>query len=280
MSTATPLADLPVPADRPIPQARLHVADYHLRGPTVRVPSPAADELAGHLHGWLYRLQGADPDERLACDPEAHLAPFAAWLLGDGHPSRREGQVSVRVCWYSDAAAQRSTAALAANPTALIGCQPYALSGIAPVTRQPITAASLLAQEELASRVRIETISPVGFRRHTRDHCSLDGPTVLGAALDRWLRLWPATLPEGVADERPGWMARVAISGCELRSALVRRGKVEQCCLRGWVEWDLYGLDKPQRRCLALALLRGAEAYGLGSRCAYGLGAIRVTVLR
>ena len=58
------------------------------------------------------------------------------------------------------------------------------------------------------------------------------------------------------------------------------RAKVTTSAVRGWVEWDMYGLDSQGRRRLVLWLLRGAELYGLGSRCAYGLGAVRVDVVR
>lgn len=280
---------LPTPAameqPRPRPERRLCVVDYHLQGPGVRVPSAAADALAGHLHGWLYHLQGLDPDERRTIDPEQQAAPFAAWLLGDSHPSRRPGQISVRVCWYGEDEAHRSVAALARNPTAILGNQPYALAGISPVSRQPITAASILERAEDARVLRIHTISPVTFRNHTRWHCSLDGATVLGSAISRWLRLWPGTLPEGLAAVHLGaverarhlaWLGYVGVSACEISTAMTRRGKVETMALRGWVEWDTYGLDSANRRRLVVALLRCAEVFGLGSRCAYGLGAIRV----
>jgi hypothetical protein len=276
------------PEPRIVPQRRLHVVDYHLVGPEVRVPSREADALAGHLHGWLYRLQGQDPDERRETDPEQEVAPFAAWLIGDGHPSRRPGQISARVCWYDDGAAQRSIAALARNPTAILGSQPYLLGGISPVTKQPVTAASLLACDEEARLVRLHTVSPVGFRNHTRWHCSLDPVTVLGSALARWLRLWPGSLPvedtcTRSAEERArttGWMGRVSVPACELRTVVVQRGKVEQACLRGWAEYDLYALQSSAHRRLVLSLLRGAEVFGLGARCSYGLGAVRVEVVR
>lgn len=273
---ATPEPPAPLAAVRP--ERRLLVVDYHLRGPEVRVPSRAADELAGHLHGWLYHLQGQEPTERRPCDPEQQTAPFGSWLLGDSHPSRRPGQVSVRVCWYGEEEAHRSIASLASNPTALLGCQPYALSGISPVTRQPVTAATLLEREEDAKTVRISTISEVTFRRHTRWHCSLDGRTVVGSALSRWSALWPGTIPTPACE--PGWSDRIIVSGCDMQSGMTTRAKVTTAALRGWVEWDLYGLDSQPRRRLVMALLRGAEIYGLGSRCAYGLGAVRVEVVR
>lgn len=277
------------PPPSPRPERRLCVVDYHLRGPAVRVPSAAAEAFAGHVHGWLYHLQGIDPGERRPCDPEAQMAPFAAWLLGDGHPSRRDGQTSVRVCWYGEDEAHRSVAALAANPTAILGSQPYALAGISPVTRQPVTPGELLGRGEDGYQVRIWTISPVTFRNHTLWHCTLDAPTVLGSALSRWLRLWPGSLPVeldavhlGMAERSRalGWFGRPSISACEIRTAMVRSGKVETMALRGWAEWDLRAMDSPHRRQLCLALLRGAELYGLGARCSYGLGAIRVEVTR
>jgi hypothetical protein len=282
------------PPERALPQRRLCVVDYHLAGPTVRVPSRDADALAGHLHGWLYRLQGQatashDADDRVLCDPNQESAPFAAWLIGDGHPSRRPGQNSVRVCWYSEDAAHRATMALARNPSAILGNQPYALAGLSPVTRQPVSAASLLERQEDADLVRLHTISPVTFRNHTLWHCSLDAPTVLGSALSRWLRLWPGTLPVeldavhlGMAERSKalGWFGRPSISACEVKTEMTRRSKVETMALRGWAEWDLRAMDSVHRRQLCLHLLRGAELFGLGSRCAYGLGAIRVEVVR
>ena len=75
--------------------------------------------------------------------------------------------------------------------------------------------------------------------------------------------------------------AESSISACELRTEITHRARVETMAVRGWVEWDLYGMaDRPALRHILLALLRGAELYGLGSRCAYGLGAVRVEVLR
>lgn len=271
------------------PPRRLCVVDYHLAGAEVRVPSPAADTLAGHLHGWLYHLQGLDPALRKACDPEQQAAPFAAWLIGDGHPSRRPGQVSVRVCWYDEDAAHRATLSLAGNRSAILGSQPYALSGMSPVTRQPVSAGELLERDEDAHAVRIHTISPVTFRNHSLWHCSLDAPTVLGSSLSRWLRLWPGSLPAemnavqlGMAERAKalGWFGRPCISACEIRTEMTHRGKVDTMVLRGWAEWDLRAMDSAHRRRMCLALLRGAELYGLGSRCAYGLGAVRVEVLR
>lgn len=294
MSAADELYPPPIPDALPAlpvattPERKLCLVDYHLQGAPVAVPSRDADVFAGHLHGWLYHLQGADADERRPVDADQETAPFAAWLLADSHRSRRPGQVSVRVCWYDQGAAQRSIAALATNPTALIGSRPYALSGISPVSREPITAASILHRgEEAAHLIRLHTISPVGFRNHTRWHCSMDPSTVLGSAISRWSKLWPGTLPWGPdatanALERArqlGWLGRIAMPACELRSVVVQRSKVEQSCVRGWAEYDLYALSPEQRR-VALALLRGAEAFGLGSRCAYGLGAIGLEIVR
>lgn len=279
------------PAPAPRPERRICVVDYHLRGPAVRVPSAAAAAFSGHVHGWLYHLQGIDPSERRPCDPEAQMAPFGAWLLGNGHPSRRDGQTSVRVCWYDQAAAHRATMALAVNPSVILGNQPYALAGISPVTRQPITPGELLARGEDVERVRISTISPVAFRNHTRWHCTLDPQTIIGSASSRWLRLWPGTLPDGFDGAAPGlenrmrtlgWLGYLTASACELRSEPYRAGKVETMAVRGWVEFDFWAVERahPRRRPLVMALLRGAEVYGLGSRCAYGLGAIRVEVVR
>jgi len=285
--------ELPLPAapePRPIPERKLCLVDYHLKGPVVPVPSRAADEMAGHVHGWLYRLQGQDPDERRPCDAEQQTAPFAAWLIGDGHRSRRPGQQSIRVCWYGQDAMQRATAALAANQTAIIGAQPFALAGISPVSREPITAASILERQEDAQIVRLHAISPVAFRNHARWHCSLDGQTVLGSCISRWLRLWPATLPEGFEGVHLGavdrarylaWLGYISISACELRTEMTRRSeRMATMALRGWVEYDLTGLDNPNRRRMVVALLRGAEVFGLGSRCAYGLGAVSLEILR
>lgn len=280
------------PAERVTPQRKLCVVDYHLQGPTVRVPSREADAFAGHLHGWLYRLQGEDPDERPQIDPEQHLAPFAAWLLGDGHrepdPRTRPG-LSVRVCWYSEDAAHRSIASLARNPTALIGSQPYALSGISPVSRQPITAASLLERRENAREVRISTISPVAFVNHERWHVSVEASTVLGSTLHRWMKIWPGTLPAQYehamesATNRAlalAWWGRISTSMCSVESRVYTRGRATLSGMRGWWEYSLQDLESGGRRHLVMGLLRGAEIFGLGARPAYGFGAVRVEVVR
>lgn len=280
---------LPEAEPRAVPRRRLCVVDIHLQGPPVRVPSRESDAFSGHLHGWLYRLQGESLDDRRPVAPDQDTAPFGAWLLGPGHPGAREGQVGVRVCWYSEGAWQRCVASLAASPVAIIGTQPYRVAGIVPVTRVPVYASDLLELAVDAHRLEVQTISPLAFSSHTRWSCSVDGPTVLGSALARWRKVWPGTLPAdveaalGPGGDRGaglGWMGRVLVSDCELRTEHHEIGKVRCVALRGRWTYDLLSCDHASRRRLALVLLRAAEIFGLGSRCAYGLGAIRVEVVR
>ena len=270
------------------PQRRACVMDYHLSGPPSAlpaIPGPGVGDLQGHLHGWLYHLCSPDGARRQGHDGQ-RIAPFGAWLLPDGHRGRRPGTITVRVCWYGEDACHRATAALARAQSCVLGGTPYALQAISPVTRQPVGPMDLLDRGEDALTVRLRTLTPVGFRRHTRWHCGFEPPTVLGSAAHRWERVWPGTLPwklEGMSVDTMrrtlAWLGRVAVRAMELRSSVVRRSKVQQACVRGWAEYDLYALRAPQRR-LALALLRGAELLGLGSRCAYGLGAISVERVR
>ncbi len=275
-----PIPDV-LPEPHSIPQRRLLVCDYHLQGPPgaiPRVPSAASDAFSGHLHGWLYHLQGIDPSERRPCDPEQEMAPFGAWLLGDGHPARRPGQISVRVCWYGEELAHRATAVMARNPAAIIGAQPFVVAGIIPCSRQPVAPQPLLDEAEDARTLRISTISPLALVRNTRCHVGLGGTDLLPTIVQRWQRIWPGTLPEA-GEDGWGWMRRIATARLDLRSEMYHAGKVHTMAVRGSAEWDLQSL-KPSQRKVTLALLRGAAIFGAGSRCAYGLGAVRVEVVR
>lgn len=251
---------------------RICVIDYHFAGRRVLVPSREADLLAGHVHGWLYRIGCGTDDERRPVDPLQKTAPFGAWFLGTPRES-----LSVRVCWYDVEHADRSILNVARRSSCLLGGSPYEIVAINPTTRQPLLARDLIDVAEPARRVELSTISPLLLRSHDRDHLSFSPVDLLNAAIWRWNALWPDTLPSGPGAPRTNSWARVPV--VSIRATTVKRdvGTFRSTAIRGKVVWDLgWGIRSSSQRRTAVALLRLAELVGLGARLAYGFGAVKV----
>jgi hypothetical protein len=209
-------------------------------------------------------------------------------MLASDRRTARDGCLTIRVCWYDEEYGHRATATLAREQSAVLGGLPVAVEAISPVVREPVTAAMLYDQApDDPNDIELFAITPVVFRRNHLTHITLDPIEVLRVCEDRWHRIWPGTLPYAppTADD-PSLQAlregaykrwhRIPVNWLETKTVTRKIGDWNERGITGRVQYCLGRVCSREMMRMAVALLRGAEIFGLGARVAYGFGGINV----